>query len=130
MSNFQMNVHPTPIRKNANLEPQPWGTLTILDSGPSYKIKRLQVNPGQSLGRQLYQHLNIHWIVVAGIAKVTDNTKKMLLGADQSWYVPCQTCHYLENPGRVPLTLMAVEHCVCLEEDKGLLYRGDYLCSA
>ncbi|KAI9131205.1 phosphomannose isomerase type II C-terminal cupin domain [Acaryochloris sp. CCMEE 5410] len=130
MSNFPMSAHPTPIRKNAHLEQQPWGTLTILDTGPSYKIKRLEVNPGQSLGRQLYQHLNIHWIVVAGLAKVTDNTKKMLLGADQSWYVPRQTCHCLENPGRFPLTLMAVEHCVFLGEGDSLHCPGGYLCSA
>lgn len=130
MSNFPLSVHPTSIKKNVNLEQQPWGILTILDAGPSYKIKRLEVNPGQSLGQQLHQHLNIHWIVVAGIAKVTDNTQKMLLGAEQSWYVPRQTCHCLENPGRGPLTMMAIEHCVFLGEDDGLLGCEDYFCSA
>lgn len=96
---------------------RPWGTFTILDEGPGYKIKRLEVKPGHGLGAQLHYHRSEHWIVVAGIAKVTCGDQDILLSANQSSYIPRHTMHRLQNPGIVPLTLIEVQNGEYLEED-------------
>lgn len=96
---------------------RPWGTFNILDEGPGYRIKRLEVKPGQGLGLQLHYHRSEHWIVVAGIAKVTCGDQEILLSANQSSYIPQHTIHRLENPGIVPLTLIEVQNGEYLEED-------------
>ncbi|WP_299409300.1 phosphomannose isomerase type II C-terminal cupin domain [Acaryochloris sp. IP29b_bin.148] len=100
-----------------NLERRDWGTVRILDQGPGYKIKCLEVKPGHGLGLQLHYHRSEHWIVVAGIAKMTCGDQEVLLSANQSSYIPRYTTHRLENPGIVPLTLIEVQNGEYLEED-------------
>jgi mannose-1-phosphate guanylyltransferase len=50
---------------------RPWGTYTILEDTPGYKIKRIEVKPGKRLSLQKHYHRNEHWIVVSGTATVT-----------------------------------------------------------
>ncbi len=47
--------HPTVIR--------PWGSYSVLEEGPHYKIKRIQVNPGARLSSQMHHHRSEHWVV-------------------------------------------------------------------
>jgi mannose-1-phosphate guanylyltransferase len=52
---------------------RPWGTYTVLEEGPRFKIKRIVVKPGGKLSLQMHHHRNEHWVVVEGMAKVTNN---------------------------------------------------------
>ncbi|WP_175239246.1 MULTISPECIES: mannose-1-phosphate guanylyltransferase/mannose-6-phosphate isomerase [Burkholderia cepacia complex] len=45
---------------------RPWGTYTVLEEGPRFKIKRIVVKPGASLSLQMHHHRSEHWIVVSG----------------------------------------------------------------
>ena len=55
---------------------RPWGTYTVLEDTPGYKIKRIVVKPGKRLSLQKHFHRNEHWIVVSGTATVTVGEKK------------------------------------------------------
>ena len=50
---------------------RPWGTYTVLEEGPGFKIKRIEVKPGASLSLQLHHRRSEHWVVVRGTARVT-----------------------------------------------------------
>ena len=50
---------------------RPWGTFTVLEEGPGYKIKRLEVHPQGILSLQHHHHRSEHWVVISGQAKVT-----------------------------------------------------------
>jgi mannose-1-phosphate guanylyltransferase / mannose-6-phosphate isomerase len=50
---------------------RPWGWYDSLDEGRSFKVKRIQVNPGASLSLQKHVKRSEHWVVVKGIAEVT-----------------------------------------------------------
>jgi len=117
MSNVQTVERVDIDNAEEDLYQRDWGTARILDKGPGYKIKRLEVMPGHGLGFQLHYHRSEHWIVVAGIAKVTCDGQEILLSANQSSYIPRHTVHRLENPGVVPLTLIEVQNGEYLQED-------------
>jgi len=68
----------------SNTETRPWGSFTVLDEGPGYKIKRIVVLPKRRLSLQMHYHRSEHWIVVAGTAKVTCGNEERLITTNQS----------------------------------------------
>ena len=110
----------------AATELRPWGSFTILEEGPGYKIKRIEVKPGHRLSLQMHHHRSEHWIVISGIAKVQRGDETIMLSKNESTYVPRFTQHRLENPGRVSLCLIEVQNGEYLEEDDIIRYDDDY----
>ena len=110
----------------AATEIRPWGSFTTLEEGAGYKIKRIEVNPGHRLSLQMHHHRSEHWIVVSGTAKVTCGDKEMILGSNQSTYVPQCTTHRLENPGVINLVLIEVQNGQYLGEDDIIRFSDDY----
>ena len=47
---------------------RPWGTFLSVEEGETWKIKKIEVNPGQSLSLQMHFHRSEHWVVVNGKA--------------------------------------------------------------
>ncbi|MCL2790185.1 MAG: mannose-1-phosphate guanylyltransferase/mannose-6-phosphate isomerase [Desulfobulbus sp.] len=96
---------------------RPWGTYTVLEEGSRFKIKRIEVKPGASLSLQMHHHRSEHWIVVSGMAKVVNGDKEMLVGANESTYIPAGCAHRLENPGILNLVMIEVQSGEYLGED-------------
>lgn len=96
---------------------RPWGNYDVIDTGQRYQVKRLTVNPGQTLSLQLHYHRAEHWIVVSGTARITKNDEVFLLTENQSAYIPVGTKHRLENPGTIPLEIIEVQSGSYLGED-------------
>ncbi|MBI5639127.1 MAG: mannose-1-phosphate guanylyltransferase/mannose-6-phosphate isomerase [Nitrospirae bacterium] len=105
---------------------RPWGSYTLLETGPRYKIKRIVVNPGAKLSYQLHHHRSEHWVVVSGTARVTVGDKVYNVHPNESTYVPISTMHRLENPGKVPLHLIEVQNGDYIEEDDIVRLADDY----
>jgi len=89
-------------------------------------VKRLVVNPGERLSLQMHHHRAEHWVVVQGTAKVTRNGETVVLGENESTYIPIGTPHRLENPGRIPLQLVEVQTGAYLEEDDIVRFEDSY----
>jgi mannose-1-phosphate guanylyltransferase/mannose-6-phosphate isomerase len=96
---------------------RPWGSYSVLEEGPRYKIKRIVVKPSAKLSLQMHYHRSEHWIVVKGTAKVTIGDKESILHEDESIYVPKSNFHRLENPGKVPLEIIEVQSGEYVGED-------------
>ena len=96
---------------------RPWGTYTVLEEGPRFKIKRIVVKPGASLSLQYHHRRSEHWVVVSGIAKVVNGEHEITIGADQSSYIPAGTAHRLANPGEVDCVMIEVQSGDYLGED-------------
>ena len=105
---------------------RPWGSYETIDLGPRYRVKRLVVNPGAQLSLQMHHHRAEHWVVVQGTARVTRDGTTMLLGENESTYIPMGTPHRLENPGRIPLQLVEVQTGSYLEEDDIVRFDDSY----
>ncbi|HEX9883412.1 MAG TPA: mannose-1-phosphate guanylyltransferase/mannose-6-phosphate isomerase [Desulfobaccales bacterium] len=105
---------------------RPWGRYTVMDEGPGFKVKRIEVDPGKKLSLQMHQHRAEHWVVVSGSARVTIGSDVRLVASNQSVYIPLNTPHRLENPENEPLKIIEVQTGAYLEEDDIIRLDDDY----
>jgi mannose-1-phosphate guanylyltransferase len=96
---------------------RPWGTYTVLEEGPGFKIKRIEVKPGASLSLQLHHRRSEHWVVVRGVARVTRGEHEFDLPAGESTFIPVETRHRLANTTTEVLALIEVACGDYINED-------------
>lgn len=78
---------------------RPWGSYTVLEKSPRFKIKRIEDKPGASLSLQMHHHRSEHWVVVSGMARVVNGESEILVRANESTFILAGHKHRLENPG-------------------------------
>ena len=88
---------------------RPWGTYTVLEDTPGYKIKRIEVKPGKRLSLQKHYHRNEHWTVVSGTATVTVGDTIKYVRPNESTYIKMGEIHRLENEGKIPVVMIEVQ---------------------
>jgi len=112
------NIHLTAHR--------PWGTYTVLEDTPGYKIKRIVVKPGKRLSLQKHYHRNEHWIVVSGTATVTVGEKTKVIRPNESTYIKMGEIHRLANDGLIPIILIEAQVGEYTGEDDIVRIEDDY----
>ena len=105
---------------------RPWGTYTVLEEGPGFKIKRIEVKPGASLSLQMHQHRSEHWIVVAGVATVVNGDRKLTVNVNESTFIPAGNKHRLANATAEPLVIIEVQSGGYLGEDDIVRFDDQY----
>jgi mannose-6-phosphate isomerase-like protein (cupin superfamily) len=109
--------------RGAFAAPEPVPSRPILAEGRRFQVRALTLAPGQATSVQSHLHRSGHWIVVAGTAEVTLGLCSRLVGEGEAVHIPLGQPHRLQNPGRLPVTLIAVETGCYLGEDD--LFRHD-----
>jgi len=105
---------------------RPWGTYEVLEEGPGFKIKRIEVKPASSLSLQMHHHRSEHWIVVQGVAKVVNGERELMLNANESTFIPAGNKHRLENPTPDPVVIIEVQCGSYLGEDDIVRFDDQY----
>lgn len=105
---------------------RPWGWYESIAQGLRFQVKRIVVNPGAALSLQSHHHRSEHWIVVAGTAQVTIDDDVKIVTENQSVYIPLGAIHRMENPGKLPLTLIEVQTGSYFGEDDIIRYDDIY----
>tara|TARA_Y100000589_G_C27199325_1_gene648727 strand:+ start:3446 stop:4882 length:1437 start_codon:yes stop_codon:yes gene_type:complete len=105
---------------------RPWGNYESIASENRWQVKLITVQPGNKLSLQMHHHRAEHWIVVKGTAKVEIDEKEIILGENQSTYIPLGSKHRLINPGRIPLILIEVQSGAYLKEDDIIRFDDTY----
>jgi mannose-1-phosphate guanylyltransferase/mannose-6-phosphate isomerase len=105
---------------------RPWGWYDSVDEGERFKVKRIQVKPGASLSLQMHHHRAEHWIVVKGVAEITNGDQVITLTENQSTYIPRGQIHRLANPGNTPLEIIEVQSGSYLGEDDIVRFEDTY----
>jgi len=105
---------------------RPWGWYDSVDEGERFKVKRIQVKPGASLSLQMHHHRAEHWIVVKGIAEITNGDQVITLTENQSTYIPQGQIHRLANPRAIPLEIIEVQSGSYLGEDDIVRFEDNY----
>ncbi len=96
---------------------RPWGDWAVIDAGPGFCVKRIRVIPGGILSLQRHRHRAEHWVIVAGVARVTRDAEVFDLTADQATYLKLGTVHRIANPGSEDLVFIEVQTGDELRED-------------
>ena len=96
---------------------RPWGSYRTIRTGDRFQVKHIRVKPGGCLSLQKHHHRAEHWVVVSGQANVVRGEDEMVLGPNESTYIPPETVHRLENTASEPLDLIEVQTGGYLGED-------------
>ncbi|WP_043310090.1 mannose-1-phosphate guanylyltransferase/mannose-6-phosphate isomerase [Pseudomonas sp. ML96] len=105
---------------------RPWGSYSVIEEGPRFKIKRIVVRPGAALSLQMHHHRSEHWIVVSGMARVVNGERDFLLDTNQSTFIPAGHSHRLSNPGVIDLVMIEVQSGEYLGEDDIVRFEDIY----
>jgi mannose-6-phosphate isomerase len=105
---------------------RPWGSYTVLAERDRFKVKTLEVRPGQRLSYQRHQRRTEHWFVVEGQGVVTLDGGTIEVQPGDSVDVPCGAAHRIQNTGSAPLVFVEVQHGDYFGEDDILRLDDDY----
>ena len=103
-----------------------WGNYVVLEEGMNYKIKIIEVAPGHRLSLQKHLHRSEHWVVISGVAKVTNGDSEKIIHVNESTYIPKNIIHRLENPGKIPLKIIEIQNGEYLAEEDIERFDDDY----
>ena len=112
-----LNENGHPEGKQSSTVKKHWGSYTVLDSGSSYLLKRIEVLPGEALSLQSHQHRSEHWTVVSGSAQVVRDEETFQLKVNDSITIPKNTKHRLGNSGSDPLIIIEIQFGHLLDEN-------------
>ncbi|MFC3126308.1 mannose-1-phosphate guanylyltransferase/mannose-6-phosphate isomerase [Pseudoroseomonas globiformis] len=105
---------------------RPWGHYEGLIQGSRFQVKKISVKPGAKLSLQKHFHRAEHWVVVNGTAIVERDDERIMLRENESIYLPLGCVHRMENPGKIPLTLIEVQVGSYLGEDDIVRFEDTY----
>jgi mannose-6-phosphate isomerase-like protein (cupin superfamily) len=105
---------------------KPWGSYTVLEDQDTYKVKRIEVFPGQRLSYQTHQRRAEHWMIVRGRARVTIDEKEVNLSEGQAIDIPRGAAHRIANPGTDLLTFIEIQTGEYFGEDDIVRFEDDY----
>lgn len=105
---------------------RPWGSYTVLEEAPTFKVKRIEVLPGKRLSYQKHAQRAEHWVVVQGTAKVTLDGNEITVGLGEAIDIPIGSAHRVENPGDDDLIFIEVQRGTYLGEDDIVRLQDDY----
>jgi len=118
-----MAWHDGPVTDRAE---RPWGAYTVLAEASDFKVKTIEVQPGQRLSYQQHQRRSEHWFVVSGGGAVTLDGRDREVQRGDSVDVPVGVAHRVRNTGSVPLVFVEVQHGDYFGEDDIVRLDDDY----
>lgn len=100
-----------------------WGWYRVIDQGPDYKVKELEILPGKSLSMQLHKHRDEKWNVVQGSCQMTTEYNKVqevitLTAHGRAYTVEKGVWHKATNLTDEPCKVIEVQIGInCTEDD-------------
>jgi mannose-6-phosphate isomerase len=107
-------------------EVRPWGSFTVLEEGERYKLKRIEVRPGQRLSYQSHEKRDELWMIVQGNAIITIEDKEIETGYGD--FVTIKKCqkHRIENRTEERVIFIEIQTGEYFGEDDIVRYQDDY----
>ena len=105
---------------------KPWGNYKTFEKNDNYLLKRITVDPGESLSLQSHKHRSEFWVVASGEAKVTCDKKSYILKTGESIKIPIDAKHRLENTSINKLHLVELQFGTILSEEDIIRYEDQY----
>lgn len=105
---------------------RPWGSYDSLENAEGFQVKRLTVLPGAILSLQLHHRRAEHWVVVAGVARITLDDSVFDLQVNEHTFIPLGARHRIENQGTELLHIIEVQVGDYLGEDDIVRFEDKY----
>jgi mannose-6-phosphate isomerase len=105
---------------------RPWGAWFVLDEGPGYKVKRIEVAPGHRLSYQTHEHRSEHWLVVQGRATFVIDGETTTAGPGEHVDVEQGAPHRIANDGDQLVIIIETQKGAYTGEDDIERLEDDY----
>lgn len=107
-------------------EDRPWGRFFVLHNEPTYKLKRIEVNPGERLSYQYHQKRSEVWTIVEGVGTITLNGDIKEYSRGETVLIPQGVKHRIENKGSEKVVFIEVQTGTYFGEDDIVRIEDDY----
>lgn len=105
---------------------RPWGKYYVLADEPHYKLKRIEVQPGQRLSYQYHHKRQEQWTIVAGNATAILDGKEIQLTYGDSIFIPQGAKHRIMNLTDELLVFIEVQTGTYFGEDDIIRLEDEY----
>lgn len=105
---------------------RPWGQYWVLEDADTYKVKRIEVNPGGRLSYQYHHKRAEVWTIVKGVGRITLDGEVRDYKAGEVAIIPLGAKHRIENPGDEFCVFIEVQHGTYFGEDDIVRLEDDY----
>lgn len=112
--------------KYTESDKRPWGSYFVIENKKSYKIKRIEVEPGQRLSYQYHTKRSEVWTIIKGIAHVTLDGVEQAYNEGETVLIPVGVKHRVENVGKNKLVFIEVQTGKYFGEDDIVRVEDDY----
>ena len=107
-------------------EERPWGRFFVLHDEPTYKLKRIEVDPGRRLSYQYHHKRSEAWTIVEGVAKITLDGYIKDYSKGETVLIPQGVKHRIENKGSKKVVFIEVQTGTYFGEDDIVRIEDDY----
>lgn len=121
-----LRVYQRILEKEKREEKRPWGGYRVLAADPSFKAKKIWVDPGKRLSYQKHRYRSEHWILLEGKAKVILDGQEKLLGPGDFVQIPQGAAHRIGNVGEGVLSFVEIQRGENFSEDDIIRLEDDY----
>jgi mannose-6-phosphate isomerase len=105
---------------------RPWGSYTVIDEGPGYRVKRIEILPRRRLSYQRHAHRTEHWFVVGGAGTVMLEGREIDVGVGDTAEIPAGAAHRAANRGEELFVFIEVAHGDYVGEDDIIRLEDDF----
>lgn len=114
-------IHRHQQMDQSKTEQRPWGRFTILNEGPTFKIKQIELSPGNRISLQSHEGRDEYWTFVSGEGVLSLGTPDG--NALRQIHVTCGK--QVKIPKRVKHRVEALSHLVFIEVQVGRCDESD-----
>ena len=112
--------------KKKNVYNRPWGSYVNLFEGKGFLIKEIFVKPKGILSLQKHHHRAEHWFVVKGNPQITLNKNTFLMKKNDYIFIPLESIHRIENPGKKIVKIFEAQIGSILKENDIVRFKDIY----
>jgi mannose-6-phosphate isomerase len=109
-----------------NKEERPWGRFYVIHDEKKYKLKRIEVDPGERLSYQYHKKRSETWIIIDGKCLVTLEGESKIYKAGDTILIPKEKKHRVENKGKKKLIIIEIQTGSYFGEDDIVRLKDDY----
>ena len=105
---------------------RPWGKFHVIHDEKNYKLKRIEVNPGQRLSYQYHNKRAETWVIVEGTGIITINGLDKEYSKGATVIIPLKAKHRIFNNTNKLLVFIEVQNGSYFGEDDIIRIEDDY----
>jgi len=107
-------------------EERPWGRFFVLHNEPTYKLKRIEVDPGERLSYQYHNKRSECWTIVEGMGSIKLDGIVKEYKKGETVLIPQGVKHRIQNKTNKKLIFIEVQTGSYFGEDDIVRIEDDY----